>query len=549
MPAQGNDAACILCHEVSGTSLDVVDAHLHPLLDPTHNPGLNVTVTAVTEAGSNDGDGTFDPGEKIQVTFDLEDDEGDPVTPGELGSFFAVVAGPTNNQSLVSYESFAAAALTGTSPYTTFLPERIQLEPVGDSTGALGEVFTTARSPHWNVAGATTDLWLASPSGPSTTVTVATTDSQNYIDVDVGDGALFTRGEYAVIDEGGGSEEYVRIQTIDGDRIWFSSPYTSSYKASLVFNHAVGTSVRAATLASIDSADYSVNTTTGDITEVNEFGTGPIIASYTTDFVIPTRYPGTFNDTPNLDDSWGDWSGKTLVDGTYTVTLWGYRNLSVVLFGETNSYRGTSLGGTADFLVGDATTLDPYDLISSEENCYQCHEEIFFHGGSRRGFQTCLACHGTLGAEDRAPYVAANAPDDDVTVSFRTMLHKIHMGEELTNATSYVIAGFSTAPYPNNFTPHTYEHVVFPAAPGAVKQCSKCHGDTNDSWTEPSDRTHPTEQNTLIRAWRSVCGACHDSNAAVAHIDGQTAPNGGEACAICHGPGKDWEVEKMHSAQ
>jgi hypothetical protein len=401
------------------------------------------------------------------------------------------------------------------------------------------------------VAGATTDLWLASVSGSSTNVAVATTSNQNYIDVATGGASLFSRNAYAVIDQGGGSEEYVRIQTVDlvNDRIWLSSPYTSAYKASLVFTHVVGENVRPATLTQIPSGDYTVTAGAGQITEDTEFGTGPIIASYTTDFALPTRYPGTFNDTPNLDDSWGDWSGKTLVDGTYTVTLWGYRNLSVPLFGETNTYRGTSLGGAADFLVGSATTIAPYALISSEENCYQCHEEIFFHGGSRRGFQTCLACHGTLGAEDRAPYVAANAPDDDVTVSFRTMLHKIHMGEELTNATSYVIAGFGSTAYPDNFTAHTYEHIVFPAAPGAVKQCSKCHGDSNDAWVEPTERTHPTDQVTQIRAWRSVCGACHDSNAAVAHIDGQTAPNGGEACAICHGPGKDWEVEKMHSAQ
>ena len=34
MPPQHDDAACVLCHQVSGDALAVRDAHLHPLVNP-----------------------------------------------------------------------------------------------------------------------------------------------------------------------------------------------------------------------------------------------------------------------------------------------------------------------------------------------------------------------------------------------------------------------------------------------------------------------------------------------------------------------------------
>ena len=83
-----------------------------------------------------------------------------------------------------------------------------------------------------------------------------------------------------------------------------------------------------------------------------------------------------------------------------------------------------------------------------------------------------------------------------VTVNFRTMLHKIHMGEELTNASTYTVVGFGSAAYPNNFTPQNYGEVVFPALPSGVENCTKCHGAANTAWHQPSDRNHPTEQVT-----------------------------------------------------
>jgi hypothetical protein len=130
--------------------------------------------------------------------------------------------------------------------------------------------------------------------------------------------------------------------------------------------------------------------------------------------------------------------------------------------------------------------------------------------------------------------VSNSAPG--TSIAFREMLHKIHMGKDLTNPTAYKIEG--------NSTWSSYEAVGFPAMPGGPAQCVKCHGNT--AWQLPGDRNHPTQQVVPAAKWGFVCGSCHDSTAAQAHITLQTAPNGAEACDVCHGPGKSEEVKKAH---
>jgi len=203
----------------------------------------------------------------------------------------------------------------------------------------------------------------------------------------------------------------------------------------------------------------------------------------------------------------------------------------------------------SDFRVGSPGTLEPYGLISSGSNCYNCHQDVEFHGAGRRSFDACVICHSTVGSEDRPQLVAANAPEtDETTISFRTMLHKIHMGEDLANASTYTIVGYGSGAYPNNFGLSTFEEIVFPALPGGVRNCFKCHGDTNEAWKEPQPRDHPTEQGTPVARWKAVCGACHDSTDATAHIQVQTTPGGAESCGVCHGTNAEWSVERMHKS-
>ena len=90
--------------------------------------------------------------------------------------------------------------------------------------------------------------------------------------------------------------------------------------------------------------------------------------------------------------------------------MWGEKDISVTVGADKTTYHGTSRSVTADFLVGKATKLEPVATISSAQNCYSCHDDIWFHGSHRRGLDSCLICHGTAGSEDRPQYVAPNAP-------------------------------------------------------------------------------------------------------------------------------------------
>jgi hypothetical protein len=475
------------------------------------------------------------------------------IAPAALGtSFSGVVSGPTSNYNLVLNASIPTAALIGAPPFTVNMPESVLLEFTGDATGVLGDVFTTVRAPHWAVAGgATSVLVRTATAGGSTTLAGAAAPPQNYIDVV--NAAGFARDDYIVLDDAVlGKEEYFRIQFVDGTRLWFSSPSTPAYQSGVRVSHAAGGTVKEITATSKAlTVDYTLVAATGVITEVTEFGAGnAVLVSYTADWVMPATYPLAINSSPDLDATWGKWTGLALVDGTYSVGLWGSQALTLALFGETNAYRSTAVSSNLDFLVGSATTEEPYALISSGQNCAACHQDVAFHGGGRRGWEACILCHGTSGAEDRPPYVAGGAPDTTgANVSFRTMLHKIHMGEALTNASTYTLVGFGSTAWPNNFSVVSYEDVVFPAMPSEVKDCAVCHGSGNTAWHAPADRNYPDVLVPTTQTWRAVCGACHDSNAAIAHIDVQTPASGVESCAVCHGTDKEFNVELMHKVR
>ena len=178
--------------------------------------------------------------------------------------------------------------------------------------------------------------------------------------------------------------------------------------------------------------------------------------------------------------TWGEWASLPIESGTYTLGFWASRSFTYAAFGETKSYRNTSVNDEAyvNFLVGTATMLMPETIISSKDNCNACHDTVYAHGGGREGYNTCILCHGTAGSEDRPRYVAPGAPaTTGVSIEFRSMLHKIHMGEELDERPPRgQVVGFGSGAYPNNFGLNMYEEVAFPAMPDGVKNCEKCHG-------------------------------------------------------------------------
>jgi hypothetical protein len=511
MPIQSDSAACKNCHRESGTPLDVVDAHRHPLVDPSIAVGLVFDVTSVTDVGGTPN-GRFEPGERIEITFQAKDGAGNPVAANTLSRIEPILSGPTTNPQLINYVRAAPAFFPGIGPHTFRMPEVLWHEPIGISTGANGEVFTTTRAPHWNVSGATTSLLRVTGLGNASTLAAPAKVTDNYVDVAPGTGSLFADDNYVLIDGFAvGVREYMRVQYVEGDRLWFGSTFRSDYKPNLRIAHAAGASIAVATTVAVPTTSYTVAAATGTVTETVEFGVGEVICTYTSDFVIPAVYPGALEDTPVHGENWGDWTGLPLLDGTYTFDMHGSRALSVVRFGATTSYTEGADSTVRKLLFGAATEVTDVTRIDPQA-CYGCHESLQFHGGSRRSVEACLQCHGNAGTENSPPYIDPSGSYGNAA-EFRHMLHKKHIG-------------------------------VFPAMPGGVQDCAKCHGE-NTAWTLPAERLHP-QQTTFTRSWYVACSSCHDSTSAVAHMDVNTSTNGAESCATCHGEGDPLDVRTVH---
>ncbi|MBL8924230.1 MAG: sigma 54-interacting transcriptional regulator [Myxococcaceae bacterium] len=404
---------------------------------------------------------------------------------------------------------------------------------------------------------------------------VASAEFQRHVVVDLGANAGFAVGDRVVIDLGQPTEEYAqigRLQTTSDqngadlgafDRVYFTTV--------LRYAHSQGASIQEATLsARREGTDYTIsNVATGELTALaGRFTAGnAVVVTYRTDGRFgwkrgPTdtaqaRFPAPIADTDEVDQTWGDWKGLPLLDGTYTVAMWANRDFTVTPAGvltttqswdvwtnDNTTYRMMAKPAQRNFLFGAATTVQPRAVISSGDTCNACHNDIAAHGFGRRGLDTCLTCHNSPGVEDGPKFTYSAwfvGATPGATMDFRTLLHRVHAGKELSRP--YVVNGvFLGTPYTV-----TYDTIGFPSFKGGVSECTKCHGATNTAWKQPAERSHPLSP-VAVRTWASVCSSCHDSAAAEAHFFVQTY-NGNESCAVCHGPGKEFSVELSHKVR
>lgn len=215
------------------------------------------------------------------------------------------------------------------------------------------------------------------------------------------------------------------------------------------------------------------------------------------------------------------------------------------------------LGGDSAVI---ATTSPPRREIVDINKCNTCHDRLNAHGGNRaNSIQVCVLCH-TPNATDRArrPADPTQAVDQLVeqSVDFRELIHKIHMGEDLTEP-DYVVYGFAT---PTTGTPHSFKEVRFP---GNLSNCLTCHLD--DTFTVPidagalattkltgADPSSPLDDSN-VSPTGAACTACHDSPAAMQHAETSTDQysttlHGTEDdnCSQCHGPGQIKDVSAVH---
>ena len=209
--------------------------------------------------------------------------------------------------------------------------------------------------------------------------------------------------------------------------------------------------------------------------------------------------------------------------------------------------------------------------------CASCHNKFTFHGGNalkgwgggRQESRQCMVCH----TDQRKFGRAISSPDASGNFSGTTyalkgistdgsqslldmpvMIHKIHMGEELTR-TGYNIAGVQ----PN--------HVKYPQL---ITNCAKCHsGEANKPDGTANTVTKldgtvvqmatPQGNNWYNKPTSQACGACHDginfntglgktlAGATTGHgAGGVGGPQADDSkCATCHTPGA---IKKAHVA-
>ncbi len=132
--------------------------------------------------------------------------------------------------------------------------------------------------------------------------------------------------------------------------------------------------------------------------------------------------------------------------GSYTVGIEGYSNENIITnphAGTTSSVKDAGLNQVLSFSV-DGSSVVPRRLVVGLDNCDTSHVRLSAHGGSRNNTTYCVLCHNPNTTEvARRP--AAQAPPE--TVDFRTLVHKIHRGTDLTQ--QYTVYGFNSSV--NNF--------------------------------------------------------------------------------------------------
>jgi OmcA/MtrC family decaheme c-type cytochrome len=222
--------------------------------------------------------------------------------------------------------------------------------------------------------------------------------------------------------------------------------------------------------------------------------------------------------------------------GTFSVGIEGYRNEKLLPGTKKEvAVRDAGANQVINFTV-DGSAVAPRRTVVALDNCNQCHFSLSVHGDNRNQVVMCVLCHNpnTTDADQRT--AATNPPQ---TVDFRTMIHKIHRGENLDPNDQYTVMGFGKSV--NNFNDVRF--------PGDLRDCEKCHVNASEqlplqetllSVVTPRGYMNPTPPAT------AACLACHDTKPAAAHALSNENTLG-EACAVCHSPSGEFAVDKVHA--
>lgn len=252
--------------------------------------------------------------------------------------------------------------------------------------------------------------------------------------------------------------------------------------------------------------------------------------------------------------------------GTYSIGIEGRRGIT--LLPGTTQQMNSEYGGinqVIHFSV-DGSPVTPRRTVVSINNCNGCHTKLSVHGENRNQIEMCVLCHNPS-ENDISQRVNATNPADKAVpaqgVNFTYMIHRIHLGTDLTSPYvqgSYTIVGFggshndfatAFAPVPASI-PNTGVRYPVMDATGATQdigKCQMCHVNGSEAVlpiglnpvTNPSAKLNPAPAVT------SACTACHNLNSTFAHAQSNTDPKFGESCNICHGTGAAYSTTAVHA--
>jgi len=239
--------------------------------------------------------------------------------------------------------------------------------------------------------------------------------------------------------------------------------------------------------------------------------------------------------------------------GTWSVGIEARRTVEI----SGRSVTEAAVNPVVDFAVDDGPVV-PRRRIVDDAKCGSCHGEFSrgfnIHGSLRNRVDYCVVCHNANATDaarrSRDPDAVAIG-DDNQTIDFKVMIHKIHTGEDLSDV-PYLIYGFGQ----DGFSVNDFSDVLFP---GDRRNCATCHVDgtymlppfpgaalaTRMTSLDPASGEEVEEG--VVPPITSVCTSCHDGEGARAHAATQTSPDGEESCTVCHSEGRSVAVSEAHA--
>jgi OmcA/MtrC family decaheme c-type cytochrome len=174
------------------------------------------------------------------------------------------------------------------------------------------------------------------------------------------------------------------------------------------------------------------------------------------------------------------------------------------------------------FAVGKGDPVARRQVVS-QATCTDCHEKMMLHGGIRQNVEYCVVCHNPTGTDSGV----RKANDTPESTNFKTLIHKIHTGSDLTTDFFTVIGHGASV---NNYNGVGYV--------GDRRDCAACHLPGTNLLPLSAGQINqvaPRDYITSLPPVSGACLSCHTTKSAAAHAAIMTSPTLGESCDACHG--------------